>query len=363
MIAAAVDAAVEVGHRRARDLSSGLEIGFGWSDFNIVDGVRQSAVDAYLSPAAGRENLEVVTDTIVRRVIVSDGRATGIEFTAAGTTATVDCVAEVVLAAGAIGSAQLLLVSGIGPGDHLRTVGVEPVVELPGVGSNLHDHPLASVVYAASRPIPFPMTNGPGEAMGFVQTSKGQDGPDLQFVFMAAPLPVPTLPTPEHGYTMFFSAITPHSRGSVRLLSPDIEVLPEVDPRYLADERDVAAMCEGLRVARRIGQAGALASWRSEEVNPGSHVSDTDTAALHEYLRLSLGCYFHYVGTCRMGRGELAVVDPQLRVRGITGLRVADASVMPSIVAANTAATVYGIAERAADLIKGDRSQQPLRSP
>jgi choline dehydrogenase len=363
MIVAAVDAAVEVGHRRARDLSSGLEIGFGWSDFNIVDGVRQSAVDAYLSPAAGRENLEVVTDTIVRRVIVSDGRATGIEFTAAGTTATVDCVAEVVLAAGAIGSAQLLLVSGIGPGDHLRTVGVEPVVELPGVGSNLHDHPLASVVYAASRPIPFPMTNGPGEAMGFVQTSKGQDGPDLQFVFMAAPLPVPTLPTPEHGYTIFFSAITPHSRGSVRLLSPDIEVLPEVDPRYLADERDVAAMCEGLRVARRIGQAGALASWRSEEVNPGSHVSDTDTAALHEYLRLSLGCYFHYVGTCRMGSGELAVVDPQLRVRGIKGLRVADASVMPSIVAANTAATVYGIAERAADLIKGDRSQQPLRSP
>lgn len=109
-------------------------------------------------------------------------------------------------------------------------------------------------------------------------------------------------------------------------------------------------------MARRIGQADALAPWRSEEVNPGSHISDTDSAALHEYLRLSLRCYFHYVGTCRMGNDELAVVDPQLRVHGIEGLRVADASVMPSIVSANTAATVYGIAERAADLIKSDHS-------
>ena len=135
-----------------------------------------------------------------------------------------------------------------------------------------------------------------------------------------------------------------------------------MDPRYLADERDVAAMCEGMRIARRIGQAGALAPWRSEEVNPGRHISDTDTAALHEYLRLSLRCYFHYVGTCRMASDELAVVDPQLRVRGIERLRVADASIMPTIVSANTAATVYGIAERAADLIKDDRGRQPLRS-
>jgi choline dehydrogenase len=357
MIAAAVEAAVELGYGRADDLSSGLETGFGWSDFNIVDGVRQSAADAYLTAALARSNLDVMTGALVRRVVVTGGRATGIEFTAGGTTATVDCTGEVVLTAGAIGSAQLLLLSGIGSSDHLRAVGVEPLLELPGVGANLHDHPLASVTYESSRPIPSIPANATGEALGFVRTSVALDRPDLQFLFHSLPIPVPTLPTPEHGYSILFSAMNPHSRGSVRLAGPDAELLPEVDPNYMADERDVATMYEGLRLARRIGEGDALALWRGAEVHPGPHVSDTDTDALAEYLRLGLRCYFHYVGTCRIGGDQMAVVDPQLRVHGISGLRVADASVMPSIVTANTAATVYGIAERAADLIKGVRSQ------
>jgi choline dehydrogenase len=354
VIAAAVEAAVEVGYGRAGDVSSGLEIGFGWSDFNIVDGSRQSAADAYLTPALRRTNLDVVTGALVRRVVVIGGRATGIEFTAGGTTATVDCTGEIVLTAGAIGSAQLLLLSGIGSSDHLRAVGIEPVLELPGVGANLHDHPLASVTYESSRAIPFIAANASGEAMGFVRTRVELDRPDLQFVFLSSPLPVPTLPTPPHGYSILFSAINPRSRGTVRLAGPDAELLPQVNPNYMADARDVATMREGLRLARRIGEGDALTPWRGGEVHPGPHVSDTDTDALDEYLRLSLRCYFHYVGTCRIGDDEMAVVDPQLRVRGIGGLRVADASVMPSIVTANTAATVYGIAERAADLIRAD---------
>jgi choline dehydrogenase len=354
VIVAAVDAAVELGYERADDLSSGLEMGFGWSDVNVVGGVRQSAADAYLRPALDRPNLDVVTDALVRRVLVTDGRATGVEYTTAGTTAAVGCTKEVVLTAGAIGSAQLLLLSGIGPTDHLRAVGVQPLVELPGVGANLHDHPLATVTYSARQPIPAIMANPPGEGMGFVCTGPFLSSPDLQFVLISLPIPVSSLPTPEHGYSIAFSAITPHSRGTLRLASPDAEVLPLVDPNYLGDLRDVATMCEGLRIARRLGQAGALAPWRGEEVHPGPAVDDTDTDALREYLRHSLKCYFHYVGTCRMGTDEMAVVDTDLRVRGISGLRVADASVMPSIVAANTVATVYGIAERAAHLIKGD---------
>jgi choline dehydrogenase len=356
MIAAAVEAAVQLGYGRAGDLSSGLEIGFGWSDFNIVDGVRQSAADAYLMPILERSNLDVMTDALVRRVVVADGRATGVVFSAGGTTATVDCTREIVLTAGAIGSAHVLLLSGIGSSDHLRAVGVEPVLELPGVGLNLHDHPLASVTYASSRPVPPILANASGEAMGFVRTSVELDRPDVQFVFHSLPVPVPTLPTPGHGYSILFSAINPHSRGSVRLVGPDPETLPHVDPNYLADARDVATMRDGLRVARRIGEGDALAPWREAEVHPGPHVSDADDDALDEYLRRSLRCYFHYVGTCRMGGDEMAVVDPQLRVRGVAGLRVADASVMPSIVTANTAATVYGIAERAADLIRADRN-------
>ncbi|MFG1929395.1 GMC family oxidoreductase [Mycobacterium sp. NPDC048908] len=355
MITAAVEAAIEVGCGRAADLSSGLEIGFGWPDFNIVAGARQSAADAYLIPAMERSNLDIVTDALVRRVVVVDGRAAGVDFSAGGTTATVHCNGEIVLTAGAIGSAQLLLLSGIGSSEHLRAVGVEPVLELPGVGANLQDHPLASVTYQSRQPIPSMPANASGEAMGFIRTSVEFDGPDLQFVLHSLPVPVPTLPTPEHGYSILFSAINPHSRGRVRLAGPDADMLPHVDPNYLGDARDVATMRDGLRLARRIGEANALGPWRGAEVHPGPHVDDADNDALDQYLRISLRCYFHYVGTCRIGGDEMAVVDPQLRVRGIAGLRVADASVMPSIVAANTVATVYGIAERAADLIRADR--------
>ena len=146
--------------------------------------------------------------------------------------------------------------------------------------------------------------------------------------------------------------MAPHSRGSVRLQSSDPQTLPVVDPDYLGDDRDVAAMTEGLRLARRIGRADALSAWRDSEVHPGEATSDGDLSGIREYLRQSLKCYFHYVGTCRIGDDHMAVIDPRLRVQGITSLRVADASVMPSIVSANTNAAVYGIAEYAAELIR-----------
>jgi choline dehydrogenase len=258
----------------------------------------------------------------------------------------------VVVTAGTIGSAQLLLLSGIGQAEHLREVGVDVVHDLPGVGANLHDHPLAMVTYNARRSVPEIPVNPPGEALGLVRSALALDAPDLQFLFISTPIRPPALAGPTVGYTIAFSAMTPRSRGSLRLTSADATVAPLVDPNYLADDHDVATMIDGLRLAREIGSAECLTAWRGEEVPAAPDAGDL--AAVHSYLAASLMPYFHYVGTCRMGVDEMAVVDPELRVRGIDGLRVADASVMPSIVSANTNATVLAIAERAAELIAGE---------
>ncbi|MFB7269137.1 GMC family oxidoreductase [Streptomyces sp. NPDC056244] len=352
LVAACVDAAVETGHARADDISGGLETGFGWCDNNIVDGVRQSAADAYLRPAMGRANLDVVTDALVLRLVVSGGRCRGVEYAKEGETRFAECDGEVVVTAGTIGSAQLLLLSGIGPADHLRAVGVDVILDLPGVGANLHDHPMSTLTYTTRQPVPRNMSNPPGEAMGTVRTGPDVAVPDLQILFASLPYRAPSLPGPENGYTIAFSAVNPRSRGSVRLASAEPGTAPLVDPHYLGDSRDIETMTTGLRVARRIGEADALSAWRDEEALPGPGTTDGDT--FHDYLGRSLLVYYHYVGTCRIGPEEpTTVVDPRLRVRGIAGLRVADASVMPSIVNSNTNAAVYAIAERAAALITG----------
>jgi choline dehydrogenase len=348
VITACVDAANQAGYPPASDVSGGLETGFGWCDNSIADGVRQSAADAYLRPVLNRSNLDVVTHASVSRVTVSRDRCTGVEYVKEGEVISVACSGEVVLTAGAIGSAQLLLLSGIGPRDHLREVGVDIVLDLPGVGANLQDHPMSTLTYSSEHPVPVIAENPPGEALGLVSTASSAV-PDLQIMFVSVPYCSTALQRPDNGYAIAFSCMTPRSRGWVRLASPDPGSPPLVDPNYLADVRDVRTMLAGLDVARRIGQAEPLAKWRGEETQPGPRVNDA--AAAREYLRKSLLPYFHYSGTCRIGTDDMAVVDTGLRVRGITGLRVADASVMPSIVSANTNATVYGIAERAASLI------------
>ncbi|MFJ5679068.1 GMC family oxidoreductase [Streptomyces sp. NPDC093097] len=350
VITACVEAAVEVGHRRADDISGGLETGFGWCDNTIADGRRQSAADAYLRPVLrDRPNLDVVTRATVTRVRVTGGRCTGVEYFHEGLERAADCAEEVVLSAGAIATPQLLMVSGIGPRDHLREVGVEAVLHLPGVGANLQDHPMSTLVYSSRRPVSHNPDNPPGEAVGLVRTGAATDGPDLQIVCVSLPYRTPSLTGPDNGYALGFAAMAPRSRGSVRLAAADPRVMPLVDPNYLGDERDVATMRAGLRIAREIGGATALGSWREAEVQPGPDVRDD--AAVLGYLRRSLLAYFHYCGTCPIGDDEMAVVDPELRVHGISGLRIADASVMPSLVSANTNATVYAIAERAAELL------------
>jgi choline dehydrogenase len=348
LTAAFVDAAVEAGFTRADDINSGRETGFGWSDMNLPGGTRQSAADAYIRPFLDRPNLDVVTDATVQRLRTTEGRCTGVEYTVGGEHRFVDTT-EVVLTAGAINSAHLLMLSGIGPARHLEDHGIDIVADLPGVGSHLQDHPMVGVVYETTEPVPFVPANPPSEMMGLLHSDPTAARPDLQIFFVPAPLPSPWGEPPANGYTICFSAVAPHSSGSVRLSDARPTSAPLVDPGYLNDDRDMEVMRRGLTLARRIGKADALADWRKQEAVPGS---GTSRETEDQFIRKSLGAYFHYTSTCRMGTDPDAVVDPaNLRVHGMSGLRVADASVMPSIPSANTNATVYAIAERAAELI------------
>jgi choline dehydrogenase len=349
VLAACLDAAAEAGHRRAEDISGGVEEGFGWSDLNIVAGVRQSASDAYLTPEVlARPNLSVVTNALVRRIEVVAGRAVGVEYSTGGGPFIAEAGREVVLAAGTIGSAKLMMLSGLGPADHLRDIDVELVHDLPGVGSNLQDHPITAMVYEAAREVPAARNNH-GEALGLVRTDPSLTGPDLQILFVD----VPMLPTgaPRYGFTIRSAVMRPHSRGTVRLADGHFTTAPLLDPNYFGDERDFATMLRGIRMVREIAAAPALAGWRRAEVAPGPDV--TDDEQLRAYVGRTLTSYSHPIGTCKIGDDDQSVVDTELRVHGIEGLRIADASVMPSLPSGNTNATVYAIAERAAGLLLG----------
>jgi choline dehydrogenase len=352
VLAAALEGAIEMGQRRASDISGGLEEGFGPVDLNIAGGQRQSAADAYLRPVRDRANLTIVSDALVHRLVIDNGRATGVEYSVGGRleSASAD---KVVVTAGAIGSAQLLMLSGVGPAEHLRAHGIKIVADLPGVGEGLQDHPIANVVYRSAQPVPTPRNNH-GEVIGLVRSRDDLPGPDLQLIFVDLARPVAgfTGPEPGFGYTIGVSVMLPHSRGTVRLADATPGSAPLIDPNYYGDSRDLDAVIAGLRLARRIGGAPALDQWRDAEIAPGP--ATDGEAELRDYARATVASYCHPVGTLTMGDGADAVVDPDLKLRGVEGVWIADASVMPAIPAGNTNATVYAIAERAAELILGD---------
>jgi choline dehydrogenase len=342
-------AAVQAGHPRYADSNAADAAGVCWHENNVVDGVRQSAADAYLTPITGRVNLTVVADAHVRRLLVEHGTCRGVEYTHARQVHTAIADREVVLSAGAIGSPQLLLLSGIGPGQHLRDLDIAVLADLPGVGANLHDHPKSEIAYTATRPAR--TSRYARKPLVLTRTDPAAE-PDLQMIFIDFPLHPRFTPGAEDGYSVIFSLMTPTSRGYVRLASADPQQAPLIDPNYLAEESDQRRMVAGLRLAREVGTANALAGWRDNELSPGP-AAQTDEALL-AHLRRSVSTYYHPVGTCKIGSDALSVVDPQLRVHGIANLRVTDASVMPSIISGNTNATVLAIAERAASLITGE---------
>jgi len=342
-------AAVQAGHPRNDDSNAADAAGVCWHENNVVDGVRQSAADAYLTPIAGRANLTVVADAYVQRLLIEHGTCRGVEYSHAGQVQTAFAGREVVLTAGVIGSPQLLLLSGIGPGQHLRGLGIEVLADLPGVGANLHDHPKSEIAYTATRPA---RTSRYARKPLVLTRTEPAAAPDLQMIFIDFPLHPRFTPGAEDGYSVIFALMTPASRGYVRLASADPQQAPLIDPNYLAEESDQRRMVAGLRLAREVGAANALAGWRDKELSPGP-AAQTDDALL-AHLRRGVSTYYHPVGTCKIGNDAMSVVDPQLRVQGIANLRVADASVMPSIISGNTNATALAIAERAANLITAE---------
>jgi choline dehydrogenase len=285
---------------------------------------------------------------LAHRLLMDRHRCVGVQYSVRGERYRAGAAAEVVLTAGVIGTPKLLMLSGIGPASALRPHGIEVVADLPGVGENLHDHPAAFITYSPAQPVPA-AANNHGEALGLLRSHPALDYPDLQILFMDISMAPPSADGPEPGYTIASALMQPFSRGKVRLANARPDAAPVVDPRYLSDPRDVQAMVPGLRIAREIGTATAMTPWRAAEALPGLGADSDD--ALRRYADQTMGSYFHPVGTCRMGTDDMSVVDPALRVHDITGLRIADASIMPSIVSGNTNATVYAIAERAATLV------------
>ena len=347
---ACFEAAVEAGYPPIDDPNGATAVGVGWHEFNVVDGRRQSVADGYLTPAAGRPNLTITTDASVRRLVIEHGSCRGVEYRTSEGGARAFADREVILAAGVIGSPQLLMLSGVGPGAHLRGLGIEPIADLPGVGANLHDHPKAVVSYAARRPVRARVFAR--KPLVLMRTDPSEV-PDVQMIFIDVPIHPRFIPGREPGYTIIVSLMTPASRGSVRLASADPQQPPLIDPNYLAENCDMERMVAGLRAARALGASDALAPVRAAELPPGPDAR-TD-ADLRTYLRSSVSTYFHPVGTCRIGSDPMSVVDPELRVHGVANLRVADASVMPSVTSGNTNAAVLGIAERAGSIIAGER--------
>jgi choline dehydrogenase-like flavoprotein len=319
----------------------------------IRDGCRQSIADAYLTPAMGRGNLDVLTDHHVLSVAFDSRRCRGVNVARAGQATALTADRGVILAAGAVGSPALLLRSGIGPAAELKALGMEVQCDLPGVGRNLQDHLLSGGnVYRSRRPVP-PSKYQHSESLMYIDRPGGGPAPELVLACVIAPVVTEMFEAPPVGsaYTIMFGFTRPRSRGTVRLASADPASPPLIDPNYLAEAYDRAVYLEALDMARSIGGAAALADWRAEELLPGPSCSTAD--ARRTFLQRAAYTHHHPVGTCRMGVDDASVVGPDLAVHGIDGLYVVDASVMPRITAGPTNAAIIAIAERASDLLRG----------
>ncbi len=332
------------------DLSGRRQEGVAWPDLAIHDGRRVSPADAYLSPALGRENLTVMTGCLVTRLTISGDRCAGAEYVRDGKPEWARASAEVIVCAGAIGSPQLLLLSGIGPAAHLRDCGINLVADLPGVGEHLQDHPFAMACYSAAAPLR-PSGYNHGETYAALRSPLAGDWPDLHLFPILLPLATGGRQAPDGGFALVASAVGVASRGTVRLASADPEAAPLINPGFLAEAADLNRLEAGLGIIRRAAADAAMARLGISETWPGPGVRDS--AGLRDWIRHAVGSYSHPVGTCRIGTDDGAVTDPELRVHGISGLRVADASVMPVIPNAHPHATVLAIAEKAAALIAG----------
>jgi choline dehydrogenase-like flavoprotein len=369
------DALAGLGYSYRDDLNGADSEGMALRQLSIRSGRRETTASALLQPALGRANLVVLTGTQATRIVLDGRRAVAVDARSAGGSLMLKAHREIVLAAGAIQSPQLLMLSGIGDGEHLAALGLTVRHDLPGVGRNLHDHLASPVHMRMQNPVSYgvslgamprnlwnvaeyllfrrgPLANNVFESAAFVKSIPGLAKPDVQLVFQPAKRPGPSFPYPVgHGFAISPVSLYPRSRGRITLASPDPFEAPLIDPNLLSAPEDLLPLIYGIRLARRIIASTAFAKYRAQETSPGSAaVSDSELAA---YVRAEAYTVHHPVSTCRMGNDAAAVVDPLLRVVGLDNLRVADASVFPSIIGGNTNAAVVMIAEKASDLILG----------
>jgi choline dehydrogenase len=371
-----VEAAVQSGFTRNPDFNGSSQEGFGLYQVTQNQGQRHSAADAFLRPALRRPNLTVLTDVLAFDIVFEGKRAALVSFQRGERSQQERAGREIILCAGAIGSPHLLMLSGIGPADHLRRLDVPVLCDLPGVGANLQDHPAVVIASECTEPISLasaeslpnllryismkrgPLTSNVGEGGGFIKTSSALPAPNMQYHFAPGYFVEHGFQQiKEHGYTVGPTLLHPYSRGSITLRSSNPLDAPAIRANYFADDRDVQAMVEGLKIARNLLAANAFSKYRKRELIPGPEAKD-DTA-----LRAHMAKYgetlYHPCGTCKMGQDSAAVVDAELRVRGVEGLRVVDASIMPTVPGGNTNAPTIMIAEKAADMIRGRASARP----
>jgi len=366
-----------LGYNVVPDFNVAAPEGFGVPDCTIKNGRRHSTARAFLDSAKGRPNLKVETRALVTRIVIENGRAVGVEFTRGGETHVVHAVREVILSAGAINSPQILMLSGIGPAAHLKATGIEPLLDRPGVGANLQDHPIALSFWAASQPVTFDskirldklaasfiqwqitgrgtMSQSPMSIQGFLRSSAAQDRPDWQFqIVHSSYAATPWFPgwrkPAGHQFSLGVLLLNPESRGSITLRSPDAAALPKVQLNFLSAEGDVTRLRDAVRFMRTFMTASPANELVGAELAPGGGIADADEA-IDGWNRATVMSGGHAACSCAMGTGDEAVVDTQLRLRGIDGLRVVDASVMPNLIRGNTNAPTIMIAEKAADLI------------
>ena len=346
-----LDAAMALGYSYNPDFNGVQQSGVGRYQYTIKDGKRHSTAAAFLVPILQRPNLTITTGAVVTRLLFEGTRTVGVEYLHEGMLHQSGVEREVILSAGAFDSPKLLMLSGIGDAKHLQAMGISVVVDLPGVGQNLQDHLLLSVVHQATQDLHFASTSSIGEAGLFLHSHDEGGTPDLQFYFA----PVQLLLSPDYtpadfGFSGVISVNDLQSFGSVSLRSSDSKDAPIIRMNYLQYEADVQKSVAAIKLTRQLFHNSAFDEFRGAEIAPGANV--TSDEALVNYIRSTGSTVWHPVGTCKMGTDSMAVVDSELGVHGIEGLRVVDASIMPTIVTGNTNAPTIAIAEKAADLIK-----------